>query len=311
MSAVALRANYGAHFGPDMLPVLEEIVQTNYDQTPSRREKFFKTVPHDRDIWQSSEMHDLPLFKSVPENTEYSYERAYEGASKTLTVVKYGLGFSISEETVADGKFQFMSDMSSKLGRSAKESQEISAMNVFNNGFSGGSEETADGVTLFNSAHTLPRGGTFSNVLSVASDPSASSLEQMLIDYETNFVTDNGIILAIKPKGIWCHPSQRRYFQELTGSDGKPDTADNNLNSLKSDGLEVTSSVHFTDSDAWGLYGSVEDMGLRIIAREGFSTKTAGGDAGFHTDSMFVKAKYREVLGAIHAYGIFGSPGAA
>jgi hypothetical protein len=69
------------------------------------------------------------------------------------------------------------------------------------------------------------------------------------------------------------------------------------------------SSPHFTDTDAWGLFGSTEDMGLRIVKREGFSTKQAGGDVGFHSDSIFVKAKYREKLGAVHAYGIFGSDG--
>src|SRR5690606_38343341 len=107
------------------------------------------------------------------------------------------------------GKFPFIADMSEKLGRSAKETQEIAAMNVINNGFT--TELTADDVSLFNSAHPMPRGGTFRNTLTVASDLSESSLKQMLTDFETQFVTDNGIILNIKPKILWVHPDNRRY----------------------------------------------------------------------------------------------------
>jgi hypothetical protein len=306
--SMAFRTNYSDFFGADSLPVLEEIVESNYEMHPSRREMFFKTVSTDRDIWQSTEMHDMPLFSEVPEGTDYSYNRPMQGASKTLTVVKYGSGFSVTEECVADGKFGFLASAAENLGRSARESQEISAMNIFNNGFS--SETTADGVALFSASHTLPRGGTYRNVLSTASDPSPSSLEQMLIDYETQQVTDNGIILSIKPKGIWCHPSQRRYFEELVGSSQKPDSSDNNLNSLKSDGLIVVSSPHLTDSDAWGLFGDKDQMGLRIVKREGFSTKQAGDQVGFHNDTIYVKAKYREKLGAIHARALFGTGGA-
>lgn len=308
MSSVALRNQYGDLFGPDSLPVLEEIVQTNYDMHPSRRELLFKIVPHDREIWQSTEMHDLPLFKVVPEATEYSYERAMQGANKTLTVVKYGSGFSVSREMVEDGKFPFIADMSEKLGRSAKETQEIAAMNVINNGFT--TELTADGVSLFNSAHPMPRGGTFRNTLTVASDLSESSLKQMLTDFETQFVTDNGIILNIKPKILWVHPDNRRYAQELVGSDLRPDSAENNINTLKSDGLIVMSSPHFTDPDAWGLSADSSQTGLFIIARRGFQVERAGSDLGFHTDSQYIKASYREAIGAVHGRGIFATAGA-
>jgi hypothetical protein len=227
-----------------------------------------------------------------------------------MVVVKYGLGISVSEEMVADGKFDLVADMIRKMGRSASESQEIQAMDVINNGYSGGSQLTADGLSVFNSAHTLPSGLTFSNVLSTAAGLSVTSLDTMLTNFETNFVGDSGIIYNLKPRILWCHSSNRRYAMELVGSMQKPDSADNNYNSFKDEGLVVMSSPHLTDTDAWGLSAGPELTGLRIVSRTGVETKAAGPDVGFSTDSIFYKSRYREIVGCVHPYGLMATPGA-
>lgn len=304
-SPAQLRANLSHSFGSSALPVLEEIFRYELAQHPSVREQIMKVVNTDRDIWQSSELHDMPLHAVVAEGTEYSYSAPKQGASKTLTVVKYGLGFSISEEAMRDGKFDFVADAVAKMARSAKESQEVSAMNILNNGFS--SETTADGVALFSTAHTLPSGGTFRNRLSTDADLSTTSLRQMITDFETQFVGDTGIIHMLRPKNLVVPSGLRAYAQELIGSDLKADTAENNMNSLKSEGLRVVSSPHLTDTDAWFLTAAPADTGLRIIVREGIVTKS---QEDFDTDSIKYKSKYREKLGATHALGVFGTTGA-
>lgn len=303
-----IRGNYVDLFGEDMLPALEELFRSEIEMHPSRRGELFKIVQTDRDIWQSSELHDMPLFSEVAEGTEYSFERPKQGVSKTLKPVKYGLGFSISEEAVDDGKFDYIADAVRKMARSAVESQEIQAMNIFNNGFS--SELAADGLSVFNTAHTLPSGLTFRNKLSTDADLSVSSLEQALSDFETQFIGDSGIIYNMKPKILLVHPSNKRYAMELIGSDLKADTADNNMNSFKGEGLRVISSPHLTDADAWFLCADSMDSGLRIISRKPIETKAAGSDAGFNSDSILYKSRYREQVGVTHPYGIFGSTGA-
>jgi phage major head subunit gpT-like protein len=225
-----------------------------------------------------------------------------------LSVVKYGLGFSISEEAVEDGKFDMIADAIQKMAKSALETQEISAMNILNNGFT--TELAADGLTIFNASHTLPSGLTFRNQLSTAADLSQSSLDQALTDFETQFVGDSGIIYRAMPRILLVHPSQRRYAMELVGSDLKPDSADNNMNSLKGEGLVVVSSPHLTDTDAWFLLADKAETGLRIVNRSGIQTKASDEAVGFMNDSIFYKSRYREVIGVTHAYGIFGSSGA-
>ena len=308
MSApVALRANYSDLYGSSMLPVLEELFRMEIAMHPSRRDQVFKTVSTDRDIWQSSELHDMELFNQVSEGAEYTFKRPKQGSSKTLTIAKFGLGFSISEEMVDDGKFDMISDMTKKLAKSARESQEIQAMDVINNGFS--AETTADGVAVFSNSHTLPSGGTYDNLVTAA-DLSVTSLEAALNQFETAFVGDSGIIYNIMPKILLVNPLNKRYAKELIGSDLKADTADNNMNSFAQEGLTVVSSPHISDTDSWFLLAAPAETDLRIIQRKAIETKAAGPDQGFLTDSILYKSRYREKIGVTHGYGILGNAGA-
>lgn len=311
------RDQYSDLYGEDMLPVLEELFRFEMSQHPSRRSEIFKLVSTERDIWQSSEVHDVDLFKEVPEGSEYDFVRGKQGSSKTLKPDKFGLGFSISEEAVDDGRFNEIADHIRKLAKSGLETQEIQAMNILNNGFT--TETTADGVSLFNAAHPMPSGATYRNRLSVDADLSATSLETMLADFETEFIGDSGIIYRIMPRVILVHPDNKRLAIELIGSDLKPETATlgtdgitniNNMNSFKQEGLRVVSSPHLTDTDAWYMLGAPSDTGLRIISRTGMETKVAGPDVGFNTDSILYKSRYREKIGAIHGYGAYGTTGA-
>jgi hypothetical protein len=94
---------------------------------------------------------------------------------------------------------------------------------------------------------------------------------------------------------------------EIIGSDLKADTPNNNMNSLKGEGLIVVSSPHLTDTDAWFMLADPSETGLRIVSREGISTKSK---EQFENDSILYKSRYREIVGAIHAMGVWGTTGA-
>lgn len=303
MSAI-LRPQFSDLYGSSMLPVLEELFRQEFNEADAIREKLFKVVSHDRDIWQSTETHDLPLFNEMQEAEDYSYAGMKQGFDKTLVMSKYGLGASISEEAIDDGKFDLVADLMRRMARSARESQEISAMNIFNNGFT--SEQGADGQYVFASGHLLPSGGTFRNIPQAYADLSVSSLETALTDFETQFVGDSGIYYRIMPKILLVHPSNRRLAKELIGSDLKAETANNNMNSFKEEGLMVVCSPRLTDADAWFLLGAPQDTGLRIISRAPIQTKS---NEHFDNDTIKYKSRYREKIGVTHAYGIYGNRG--
>lgn len=304
----AMRAQYPDLFGSTMLPVLEELFKAEMQMHTSKRELLFAVRTTDRDIYQTSELHDLDLFAQISEGQDYTFKRPKSGANKTLTIQKYGLGFSISEEMVADGKFDLIAEMTRKLARSGMESQMVQAMNIFNNAFS--TQTTADGVSLVNASHTLPSGGTFRNQISTPADLSVTALDTALSDFEQVFVGDSGIIYHLLPKVLLVHPNGKRYAKELVESMGKPDTADNNKNSFLDDQLTVVSDPHLTDTDAWFLLAQPEETGLRIVKRTDIETKAAGPDVGFMSDSIYYKSRYREIIDSTHPYGVYGSQGA-
>lgn len=307
MTPVAQRSNYSHLYGSSMLPALDELFRSEFEMHPSRRDAIFQVKKTDRDITQYSELHDLELHAQVGEGEEYTYKRMKQGYSKTATVLKYGLGISISDEAIADGKIDLVADMVRKMGRSAKESKEVNAMNILNNAFSGSTVLTADGQNLCDTDHALPSGGTYRNKLSSNADLSVTSLETALYDFETQNVGDSGIVEFIKPKFLLVNPLNRRYADELVNSMGKADSADNNKNSFKDEGLIVLSTPHLTDTDAWFLVSDPSQNGLRIANRSDVETKA---EEDFDTDSIKYKSRYREVAYAVHGKGLFGTPGA-
>ncbi len=306
-----LKQNFSDLYGSSQLPALELLFRHELPMHEGQRDRLAQKKSTQRDIWQMTSTHDLDMFVKVEEGEDYSFVSTKQGASKTLTINKYGLGISISEEAIADGKFDELADLIKKLARSAQESREIAFMNLFNNGFS--TETTPDGVSVFNAAHTFPSGRTMSNVLSVAADLSESSLQQARYLFSTSFVGDTGIIYKMKPKKLLVHPALEAYAEELVGSSLKADTANNNLNSLLKHKIEVISSPHLTDPDAWFLLAESGDSvgpGCVIIEREGIVTKAGGPAVGFMNDSVLYKSRYRENMGWIHPYGVIATPGA-
>lgn len=303
--SMILRNNFSDLFGTSALPALEAIFKHNLTLHPMIREKLFKTISISGDLWQSSEIGDLQNFSEVAEGTDYQFVSPRAGASKSLSPKKYGLGFQISREAIDDGKFSMVADQMKALAESAIDSQEQSAMDIFNNGFST-ANVGRDGLALFSTAHTLPSGLTFRNRPTTHVDLSVSALDAALVDFETQQLRDSGKIVNMQPRVLLVHPSQKRYAMEIIGSDLKADTSDNNMNSLKGEGLVVMSSPRLTDTDAWFLLAAPEKTGLKLIKRSGIETSSK---EEFDNDTIKYKSRYREVIGFDDAYGVWGTEG--
>jgi hypothetical protein len=133
-------------------------------------------------------------------------------------------------------------------------------------------------------------------------------LKTAITDFRTQFVGDSGIHYGYTPRTLLVPEELRQTALELVGSDKLPDTADNNMNSIRDAGLVVMASPRLTDSNAWFLTSDPSDTGLRIIERQPISTRSWMVE---EKDSMQYAAQYREEIGVMHAKGIFGSPGSS
>ncbi len=304
--SLIVRSNFSDLFGTSALPALEELFKHQLELHPMIRERLFKTESISGDLWQASEIGDLQNFIQVDEGTDFTFVSPRAGASKSLRPNKYGLGFQITREAIDDGKFSMVADQMKALAESAIDSQEQSAMDIFNNGFVTTYNTGSDGLALFSTAHTVPSGLTWRNRPTTHVDLSPASLEAALVDFETQQIRDSGKIVNMKPRVLLVAPANRRYAMELIGSDLKADTSDNNMNSLKGEGLVVMSSPRLTDTDAWFLAAAPEKTGLRLIKRSGIETSSK---EDFDNDTIKYKSRYREVIGFTHNYGLWGTAG--
>jgi hypothetical protein len=302
------RGQFPALFGVDQLAALELLVINSGDFPMSCRDKLFRKRSTQQDIWRSQDVLDLPLALEIAEGGEYTASRPAQGLSKTFQPKKYGGMVSITKEMIADAKFDAMGAWARKLGESIAQTREIKAMNIYNNAFT--TELAQDGLSVINASHTVGN-QTFSNLIPSNPDLSNTSLQAAVAQFERAFIRSNGTYINMKPKFLVVAPENKRYAMELVGSDKRPDTNYNNINSLMSDNLVVVSSPYLTDTDAWFLQSDPEQTGLFIIERQGVETASSGVNEGpgFTTDAALIKASYREDIGVTNAYGLLGSAG--
>jgi hypothetical protein len=205
---------------------------------------------------------------------------------------------------MADDQWQLIGDMVRSGARSAKETENLAAFNIFNNAFT--TELASDGIAIISASHPSQVGNQ-SNTLASPADLSYSSLAEAEQVFR-NFKDDRGKRLLIKPRILLVSEADRQNALEIVQSPYKANTANNNINALGADGgLTVISSPYLTDSDAWFLLADPRDHGLRIIDREKLSSKT-------HEDVLagvlYYKFQYRQALGCDKWRGIVGTAGA-
>ena len=220
-----------------------------------------------------------------------------------------GIAFAITEEALEDNLY---GDIGAKyarsMARSLKFTKEVKGAEIINNGFSTASVpfETGDGVSLFNTAHPLWSGGTFSNTLSTASDLSEAALEDAC-NQIANFVDDRGI--PIKPKVKRLVVPQNSNFEafRILNSTLRVDTANNDPNALRDMGLVPTMSLnhYFSDDDFWLLVTDIPD-GAKHFRRRPVKR---GIEGDFETGNMRYKATERYSFGATDPRSLFGVPG--
>ena len=296
-----------------MLPAIDEVVMTKYSQFPDEFSSVFRMDSSSRSIEQTTEVTGFGQFAVIPEGGDARYDDALPGFNKTYIHAQYGLGFRVTKVAMDDDKFGVVKKLATELGRSAKETKEVTVANVINTGFNDTFSPSTvvgpDGVTLFNTAHPLIGGGTQSNRLSYATDPDVTSI-QLVLTLMRQTLDQRGKKLRIPPKTLIVPPNLEFIAAELLGGQDRPDTANRTINAFRRrSGLPSFDSWmvwdYLTDPDAWMVEGNVEDTELRYYDREPFNTVH---DIDFDSRSVKTAGWMRFVAGFNGFYGIVGVP---
>ena len=247
----------------------------------------------------------------IPEKGEgaaYTSSILRPGWSKNFLHTEFGLMFEVTQTALEDDQYDQLAQHARWFMFSARYVEEKRAAILYNNGFS--SETSADGVSIFNSAHVLKGGGTARNVPSVAADLTATSLEQALIDLSTETKVEAGqLVTPPASLTLVVAPANEFNAARIINSNLRPGTADNDVNALKERKWRVVVNEFLTDPDAWFIQDSnKKNLGLVSYSRVPISMEPAMTDP--RTRNRMYPVRWRRSFGCDYWQGTWGSQGA-
>jgi len=167
------------------------------------------------------EMAGPGLASEVSETVEIPVGDLREGSIYRYTARKFGLKMVVSEEAVADSKYQNVFRFTDRLSRSLWKTADIDAANILvratDSNYVGG-----DGVVLGSASHTLAEGGTYSNLMSTAMSPSAAAVG-IATSAIRKQVGHDGQVEGYEPTAVMFPTEQWKLWAELTESSMAPE----------------------------------------------------------------------------------------
>jgi hypothetical protein len=157
---------------------------------------------------------EKPEGESIPVGT------IYEGPLTRFNARTYGQRMIVSDEALEDMKYDKVIQAAKRNNRSLWKLADFDAtlllVRATNTNFLGG-----DGQPLASTSHTLPGGGTYSNMLSVAMSPSKASMVIANAQLMQQ-VGHDGLIDGVEAKKVVFPVAQWGVWRELLGSTNDP-----------------------------------------------------------------------------------------
>lgn len=186
-----------------------------------------------------------------------------EGPVTRYIARTFALGLNITEEALEDGKYKQTIKAAKHLKLSLYLTMEQDAANILvratTTGYNGG-----DGVTLANTAHPLPQGGTFSNMLSTAMSPSRAAII-LATSQIKKFPGHNGLVqYGNMPMQVVCPTEQWAVWDVLMKSEYAPEAGEFNainvVNGLFKGSPKVVPSQFWSNTTTkWCIKTDAED----------------------------------------------------
>jgi len=207
-----------------------------------------------------------------PEGAEIIKGTIREGTLTRYMSRTFGLGLIITEEAIEDCKYKEVFRAGARLGRAVYKSIDIDTTNMLaratNTAYTFG-----DGQPLASATHTLPNGGTFSNLLTPIS-PSriamATARTQMQIA-----AGHDGLPEGYEPKAIVCPYGQWYIWKGLIESEKAPDPGSfNEINVVKEMNLKLVPNRYWSNTTTNWAVISDADNGMKFLWRRKPTNKT-------------------------------------
>jgi hypothetical protein len=259
----------------------------------------------------SAPLGDVP---QKPEGTPYAADVIMQAYTKDITPLEWGLSFQVTETAEEDDAFKELAKKSKYLMFSMRQVEDKQAAAVLYNGFTATTGTlTADGLSLFNTAHTLKRGGTAKNRPSTDADLSYAALAQGFIDLGTDTKLESGQLVQPPQEYLLVVPQASEFIAHpLVFSTGLPGSADNDVNAVKARrkiSVVVNPFLDAGDNDSWYLIPSDEERHeLIYLERLPITLKSPAEDV--QTGNRVYRLRARKTWDAVDWRNCYASQGA-
>ena len=289
----------------ELEPGLNALFGLEYNRYENQDKEIFITETSDRAFEEEVMLSGFASAPTKQEGAGVVFDQAGETFTARYTHETIALAFAITEEAIEDNLYDRLAARYTRaLARSMSNTKQVKAANVLNQAqFT--SVKGGDGVPLISDAHPLATGGTFSNVLSTASDLNETSLEQSLIDIAA-FVDERGLRIALSGVKMIIPKELQFTAERLMRSPQRVGTADNDINAIVSMGMipqGYSVNNFLTDTDAFFLLTDVPN-GFKHFVRAPIKTAIEGD---FDTGNVRFKARERYSFGFSDPRCVFGN----
>lgn len=256
---------------------------------------------------QDQQMVGVGAWDPVSEGDSTPFEGITQGYRTSYTHVTFRKGIRATAEVMEDELYGVMKKPTVALARGIWQRVEVDAADLLNNAFSTTAprgSSMADSVALISASHTLSIGGTQSNALASNADLSPASLHEAIKVLET-VKDEKGIQLFMPANKVIVPTASKFLLKEMLDSEYKPQTSNNDINAVKSQGMVGVSSPYLTDEDSWFVTSDQHQLMFFWRIRPSFFK---ANDVDTQDFKCIGRARYS--LGASDWRGITGSSGA-
>lgn len=298
-------------FSEDLWPGIMAWFGDSYQDWEPLWEKFVDVHSSDKQFEKFQGITNYGLAGVKDQGAGIPYRDKFQGFPREIINIAYGIGSTITYEMMRYDQYDKFKAIPEQLAKSVRKTEETIVANLLNNGFSTAVNPTltADGKSLFNSAHLLvaAAGTTQKNTPTTAADLSQTSLEQMYIDV-SNFVDDQNLPIVVTPKMIAVRPEQMHLVRKILETEYQVDSGNNTINPVSTARmpLEAVVTPWLTDTDAWFVRTDESD-GLVFTDVDAVMLDR---DNDFDTKNLKFSAMRLFGVGAVNHLGWYASPGA-
>lgn len=213
------------------------------------------------------EMGGPGLITEKPEGSEMQTGTINEGYVTRYLSRTFALKVKVTREAIEDAKYKQVINMGKRLTRAAWKTVDYDSTNVlvrmFDTNYPGG-----DGLPLGSASHTLPSGGTFSNLMATPMSPSRMAITVAYAQLQ-QLSGHDGLVEGYNPRCIMCPVQQWAAWTGIVKSTHAPEPgAFNEINVVNTElDIDVVSNKYWRNTQTnWALLTDA-DGGLKWFWR--------------------------------------------